>query len=179
MTATFRILYVLAVMEHASRRLIHLSATAHPTAAWTQQQLREAIPSDNEYRFIIHDHDSIFSSDLDASLARLGLTAVRTPVRSPQANAICERLIGTLRRECLDWIIPLGEGHLRNVLLSWMAHYNHGRPHSSLGPGIPEPRLDLRARLQRHRHRLDRPASVVARPILNGLHQYRVGAIAA
>jgi transposase InsO family protein len=79
-------------MEHASRRLIHLSATAHPTAAWTQQQVREAIPSDNEYRFIIHDHDSIFSSDLDASLARLGLKAVRTPVRSPQANAICERL---------------------------------------------------------------------------------------
>ena len=140
-TATFRILYVLVVMEHASRRLIHLNATAHPTAAWTLQQLRETIPFDHEYRFIIHDHDAIFSAELDASLTRLGLKVITTPVRSPQANSLCERLIGTLRRECLDWIIPLSEGHLRKVLASWMAHYNRGRPHSSLGPGIPDPRL--------------------------------------
>ena len=141
-TATFRILYVLVVMEHASRRLIHLNATAHPTAAWTLQQLRETIPSDHEYRFIIHDHDAIFSAELDASLTRLGLKVITTPMRSPQANSLCERLIGTLRRECLDWIIPLSEAHLRKVLASWMGHYNRGRPHSSLGPGIPDPRLD-------------------------------------
>jgi putative transposase len=140
-TATFRILYVLVVMEHASRRLIHLNATAHPTAAWTLQQLRETIPSDHEYRFIIHDHDAIFSAELDASLTRLGLKVITTPMHSPQANSLCERLIGTLRRECLDWIIPLSEGHLRKVLASWMGHYNRGRPHSSLGPGIPDPRL--------------------------------------
>jgi putative transposase len=72
-TATFRILYVLVVMEHASRRLIHLDATAHPTAAWTLQQLRETIPSDHEYRFIIHDHDKIFSAELNASLAHSAL----------------------------------------------------------------------------------------------------------
>jgi putative transposase len=93
-TATFRILYVLVVMEHASRRLIQLNATAHPTAAWTLQQLRETIPSDHGYRFIIHDHDSIFSSQLDASLTRLGLKVITTPLRSPQANSLCERLIG-------------------------------------------------------------------------------------
>src|SRR5260370_1076176 len=139
-TATFRILYVFVVMEHASRRLIHLNATAHPTAAWTLQQLRDAIPFDHEYRFIIHDHDAIFSAELDASLTRLGLKVITTPVRIPQPNSLCQRLIGTLRRECLDWIIPLSEGHLRNVLASWMGHYNRGRPHSSLGPGIPEPR---------------------------------------
>lgn len=179
-TATFRFLYVFVALEHASRRVIHLNATAHPTAAWTLQQLRETIPSDHNYRFIIHDHDSIFSSDLDASLARLGLKAIRTPVRSPQANSICERLIGTLRRECLDWIIPLSEAHLRRTLTLWMPHYNRGRPHAALGPGIPELRSELPARLQRHRHRLDRPASVVARPILNGLHhEYRVAALAA
>jgi len=146
-TATFRILYVLVVMEHASRRLIHLDATADPSAAWTLQQLRETIPSDHEYRFIIHDHDAIFSGELDASLTQLGLKVIATPVRSPQANSLCERLIGTLRRECLDWIIPLSEGHLSKVLASWMAHYNRGRPHSSLGPGIPDTRLaDLRVK---------------------------------
>jgi transposase InsO family protein len=173
-TATFRILYVLVVMEHASRRLIHVSATAHPTAAWTLQQLRETIASDHGYRFIIHDNDAIFSAELDASLTRLGLKVITTPVRSPQANSPCERLIGTLRRECLDWIIPLSEGHLGKLLASWMAHYNRGRPHSSLGPGVPDQHSAF-PRLQRHRHRFDRPISIVARPVLNGLHhEYRV-----
>ena len=137
-TATFRILYVFVLMEHASRRLIHINATAHPTAAWTLQQLREAIPSDHAYRFIIHDHDAIFSAALDAGLDSLGITVITTPMRRPQANALCERLIGTLRRECLDWIIPLNERHLQTIVTSWMAHYNHGRPHSALGPGLPE-----------------------------------------
>ncbi|MGA9723787.1 MAG: helix-turn-helix domain-containing protein [Candidatus Binatus sp.] len=85
-TATFRILYVFVAMEHASRRLIHLNATTHPTAAWTLQQLREAIPSNHEYRFIIHDHDRIFSAELNASLTHLGLKVITTPVRSPQAE---------------------------------------------------------------------------------------------
>jgi putative transposase len=173
-TATFRSLYVLVVIEHASRRLLHLNATAHPSAAWTLQQLRETIPSDHQYRFIIHDRDAIFSADFDESLAGLGLAVIKTPLRSPQANALCERVIGTLRRECIDWIIPLSEGHLRQTLSSWMAHYNRGRPHSSLGPGIPEPSSNLPVRLQRHRHRFDRPTSVVARSVLNRLHhEYR------
>ena len=127
-TATFRILYVFVVMEHASRRMIHVNATAHPSAAWTLQQLREAIPSDHSYRFILHDHDAIFSLGFDASVAGLGLEVVTTPVHSPQANALCERLIGTLRRECLDWMIPLTEDHLRRTLWSWLPHYNRGRP---------------------------------------------------
>ena len=178
-TASFRILYVLVVMEHASRRLIHLNATLHPTATWTLQQLREAIPSDHAYRFIIHDHDSIFSGELDTSLTRLGLKVITTPVRTPKANSLCERLIGTLRRECLDWIIPLSEGHLRKVLASWMAHYNRGRPHSSLGPGIPDPRLvDLP--VKPCGHRLPLGHRVLSRPILGGLHhEYRVQRLAA
>lgn len=177
-TARFRFLYVFVALEHASRRVIHLSATAHPTAAWTLQRLRETIPSDHKYRFLIHDRDSIFSTDLDASLARLGLKVIRTPVRIPQANSLCERLIGTLRRECLDWIIPLSEGHLNETLMAWGIHYNRGRPHSSLGPGIPDPKLP--ARLQLHRHRFDRPTSVLAHAILNGLHhEYAITARAA
>ena len=169
-TATFRLFYVLVVMEHASRRIIHLNATAHPTAAWTLQQLREALPSDHPYRFIIHDRDAIFSSGFDASVEHLGLTVIKTPMQSPQANALCERLIGTLRRECLDWIIPLTEQHLRRTLRSWLAHYNRGRPHSSLGPGLPDPPLNFPVQLQRQRHRFDRSSRVAAHSILNGLH---------
>ncbi len=179
-TATLRMLYVFVVMEHASRRMLHVNVTAHPSAVWTLQQMREAIPSEHSYRFVIHDHDSIFSADLDASLMRLGLAMVRTPMRSPMANALCERLIGTLRRECLDWIIPLSEAHLRTTLRSWSAHYNRGRPHSALGPRIPAPPPHLPIPLQHHRHRLDRPDRIVARAVLNGLHhEYSLRARAA
>jgi putative transposase len=169
-SATFRMLYVPVVMEHASRRIIHLNVTAHPTAAWTLQQLREAIPSDHTYRFILHDHDAIFSTRLDASVARMGLNVIKTPVRSPLANSLCERLIGTLRRECLDWIIPLSQDHLPKTLCAWLAHYNRGRPHSSLGPGLPDPLLNLPVQLQRQRHRFDRSSRVVAHSVLNELH---------
>ncbi len=178
-TATFRILYVFVVMEHGSRRLIHLAATAHPTAAWTLQQLRETIPSDHAYRFIIHDRDTIFSAEFNASLGRLGLQVITTPVRSPRANSLCERLVGTLRRECLDWIIPLSEGHLRRTLISWMAHYNRGRPHSSLGPGIPDPGVGPR-RVKLCGHHIPSDHQVVAKPILGGLnHEYRLQRYAA
>jgi transposase InsO family protein len=98
--------------------------------AWTLQQLRETIASDHTYPFIIHDRDALFSSEFDASVTRLGLEVIKTPVRSPQANSLCERLIGTLRRECLDWIIPMTEQHLRKTLMLWLSHYNRGRPHS-------------------------------------------------
>src|SRR5208283_2342989 len=93
-SASFRILYVLVVMEHASRRIIHLNVTAHPTAAWTLQQLREAIPSDHTYRFILHNRDAIFSTQLDVSVAHMGHEVIKTPVRTPKANAYCERLVG-------------------------------------------------------------------------------------
>ena len=85
-TVTFRILYVFVVMEHLSRRIVHANVTAHPTADWTLQQLCEAIPSDHAYRFIIHDRDTIFSTDLDTSAAGLGLDVIKTPIRSPKAQ---------------------------------------------------------------------------------------------
>ncbi len=128
---------MLVLMEHASRRIIHLNVTAHPTASWTFQQLREAIPSDHTYLFILNDHDAIFSSGFDESLAHLDLEVITTPARSPQANALCERPIGTVRRECLDWIVPFTEDHLRRTLWAWRPHYNRGRPHTSVGPGFP------------------------------------------
>jgi putative transposase len=142
-TARFRILYIFVVMEIGSRRILHCNVTQHPTSEWTIQQLREAIPSDHEYRYLIHDRHSTFSSEMDAVVGALGLAVVKTPVRAPQANAFCERLIGTMRRECLDFMIPLSERHLRAIVREWVSHYNRGRPHSRLGPGIPDQRSAL------------------------------------
>jgi putative transposase len=167
-SATFRLLYVLVVGTCFAPAYSPL--TAHPTAAWTLQQLREAIPSDHTYRFILHDHDAIFWHGFDESLVNFGLEIITTPVRSPQANALCERLIGTLRRECLDGSIPLTENHLRRTLWSWLPHYNGGRPHTSLGPGLPVPRRHCPVQVQRQRHRFDRPSRVVVHSVLNGLH---------
>ncbi len=169
-TATFRMLYVFVVIEHASRRLLHVNVTAHPTAQWTMQQFREAIPADHAYRILIHDRDSIFSKDVDQGVRHMGLHVIKTPVRTPVANAICERVIGTMRRECLDFMIPLNERHLYGILKEWVAHYNEGRPHMSLGPGIPRPISLLPVPRQAHRHRMATGQRVVARPVMGGLH---------
>jgi putative transposase len=93
-TATFRLLYVFVVMEHTTRRILHVNVTAHPTVAWTIHQLREAIPADHNYRFLLHDRDSIFSRELDQHVQKPGLRALKTPPQSPQANALCERAAG-------------------------------------------------------------------------------------
>jgi len=111
-TATFRLLYVFVVIEHRSRRLIHYNVTAHASAAWTLQQLREAVGFEKRYSCLLHDRDSIFAEHLDESVKRLGIRVLKSPPRCPKANAICERVIGTIRRECLDWLIPLSESHL-------------------------------------------------------------------
>src|SRR5262249_16961070 len=129
------------------------------------------------HRFLIHDHDSIYSEAVDRTIAAMGVTIVKTPVRAPQANAFCERLIGTIRRECLDWVMPLSENHVRRILREWVAHYNRGRRHSSLGPGMPDGPV-IPPLLQEHRipdgHR------VVGKPVLGGLHhEYCLERIAA
>jgi putative transposase len=135
-TATFRMLYVFVVIEHGTRRLKHVNVTANPTAEWTLQQLRELVGYDGDHRYLIHDRDRIFAKHLDDSIRALGVRVLRSPERSPKANAVCERVIGTIRREYLDWLIPMSEKHLRSILKSWVEHYNRGRPHSSLGPGV-------------------------------------------
>src|SRR5450432_1126478 len=99
-------------MEIGSRRILYCNVTQHPTAEWTIQQFREFLAFDHPYLCVIHDRDAIFSSGLDATLTGFGVRVLKTPVRAPKANAFCERLIGTIRRECLDFLIPLGEAHL-------------------------------------------------------------------
>jgi putative transposase len=178
-TATFRILYVFVAMEHASRRLIHLNATAHPTAAWTLQQLREAIPSDHEYRFIIHDYHRIFSAELNASLTHLGLKVITTRMHSPQANSLCERLIGSLRqgvprldhsaeRSAFEENSGVLDGPLQPRQTTFLLATGCSRSTCNLPPPATP------------RHRFDRPVSIVARPVLNGIHhEYSVVARAA
>jgi putative transposase len=167
-TATLRLLYVFIVIEHGSRKLLHFNVTRNPSADWTLQQLREALAFNEQYRYLLHDRDSIFAKHLDESIARLGVKILKSPAHAPKANAICERLVGSLRRECLDWLIPLSESHLRTILKEWVAHYNSGRAHMALGPGIPDPPNTTLA-LQQLRHRLNADR-VGVRAVLGGLH---------
>ncbi len=139
-------------MEVGNRKLLHVNATPFPTSSWTLQQLREAIPGDRRYRWLIHDRSGIFSEGLDRSIKGLGIDVLKTPVRAPQANAYCEKLLGSFRRECRDWFIPLNERHLRRLAREWAVHYNRGRPHKSLGPGLPDPPPGLPVKLQDRRH---------------------------
>ena len=164
-------LYVFVVIEHGRRRLAHVNVTAHPSAEWTLQQLREVIADGEGDRYLIHDRDSIYARHLDESIKALGLKVLKTPLQCPQANAICERVIGTIRRECLDWLIPLSEKHLRAILKEWVVHYNGARVHKRLGPGVPDPPGEpVVIAPGESRHRLAADAFVVTKSILGGLH---------
>ena len=128
-TATFRLLYVFVMIEHGSRRLLHVDVTTHPTAAWTLQQLRDAIGCEDSYRYLIHDRDTIFAKGVDESIGRLGLRVLKSPLQSPMANAICERVIGTIRFECSDRLI-CSKSHLPGSLRLKCFYYNHPPPPS-------------------------------------------------
>src|SRR6202049_1331120 len=109
------------------------------------------------------------------------MEVLRSPVARPKANSICERVIGTIRRECLDWMIPMSEAHLRSILKSWVEHYNRGRPHSNLGPGVPDsPRRSAVVPKAESRHRLAAGPLVLAKSVLGGLHhEYFIATVSA
>ena len=157
-TLTFKTLYVLVFIAHGRRELMHVNVTAHPTAAWVWRQLIEATPWGNKPRHLLRDRDAMYGRDFRQRARRMGIDAIATPVRSTRANAIVERLIGTLRRECLDHVLILDEPHLRSVLTEFVQYYNHERPHRTLGLQMPEPE----------------PRSTTGpirpRAVLNGLH---------
>jgi transposase InsO family protein len=168
-TVRFRVLYVFVVLDVGTRRIVHWNVTEHPTADWTIQQCRTAITGETAHRFLIHDRDAIYAPAVNGAIRSMGLRVLKTPVRTPQANAFCERVIRTIRRECLDWLIPFHEPHLRGILREWVSHYNRGGPHASLGPGIPEPPpTPITPALTGPR--LPTGSRVIATPVLNGLH---------
>ena len=178
-TAGFRLLYVFVVLEVGTRRILHWNVAEHPTAEWTAQQFRIVVSGDQRHGFVVHDHDSIYAEGVDRTLAAMGLTVLKTPVHAPQANAFCERLIGTIHRECLDFVIPLNERHVRRLFREWVAHYNRGRPHASLGPGIPDPPHNRVASFCSG-HQIRDDHRVARKPVLGGLHrEYRLEPVAA
>ena len=159
-TASFRLLYCFIVLRHDRRRVIHFNATAHPTARWTAQQIVEAFPYDQAPRFLIRDRDGIYGRDFRLRVKHMGIEEVVISYRSPWQSPFVERLIGSIRRECLDHVIVFNKAHFRRILKSYFAYYHESRAHLSLDRNAPVPR------------RVERPAEgkVVAVPQVGGLH---------
>ncbi len=162
----FRPIFAFFIVELGSRRVVHVGVTRSPSSAWTAQQLREATPFGKGPRFVIRDNDDKFGVDFDRVAKTSGIRILRTPVRAPQANAVCERYLGSARRECLDHILILGEHQMLRVLKRHIGHFNSGRPHQGIGQRVPAGSTPL--------HREGPNAEVIAVPILGGLHhEYR------
>ncbi len=163
-TATFRILFAFVVMRHDRRHVVHYNVTAHPTAAWTAQQIIEAFPDDTAPRFLIRDRDGIYGDVFQQRVRNMGIEDVVCAAQSPWQNPYCERLIGSVRRECLNQVIILNERHLRRILRLYLDYYHNSRTHLSLGRNAPMKREVEPP----HRGR------VVAIPQVGGLHhRYR------
>jgi transposase InsO family protein len=139
-TVRFQLLYCLVVLRHERRRVVHFNVTAHPTARWTAQQIVAAFPFDEAPRFVIRDRDGLYGHDFCERVRHMGIEEVITAPRSPWQNPFAERVIGSIRRECLDHVVVFSEAHLRRILTSYFAYYHKSRTHLSLGRNAPVPR---------------------------------------
>jgi transposase InsO family protein len=146
-TATFRVLYCFVVLRHDRRQVVHFNVTAHPGAQWAAQQIVEAFPFDEAPRYLIRDRDGTFGPRFRKRIKGLGIDEVPIAPRAPWQNPYCERLIGSIRRECLNHIIVLDEAHLKRILTSYFDYYHHARTHLSLDRNSPIPR-EVEPRLQ-------------------------------
>jgi putative transposase len=138
-TVTYRLLFVLVILAHERRRVVHIAVTDHPTSAWTAQQLRNAFPDDTCPSYLLHDRDSAFAG-VATTIAAMEIQDVVTAPRSPWQDAYVERLIGSIRRECLDHVIVLSAAGLHRVLTAYVAYYMRSRTHLSLDKDSPTPR---------------------------------------
>jgi putative transposase len=139
-TIRFQVLYVFLVLAHDRRRILHFNVTAHPTAEWTGQQLREAFPFDQLPHYLLRDRDAIFGNAFRRQVRDMGIREVLSAPRSPWQRAYVERMIGSIRRECLDHVIAFHETSLRRILSSYFDYYHRSRTHLSLSKDSPEPR---------------------------------------
>ncbi len=159
-TVRFQLLYIFVVLRHDRRRVVHFNVTAHPTARWTGQQIVEAFPFDKSPRFLIRDRDAIYGVDFRERVKHMDIEEVVIAYRSPWQSPYVERLIGSIRRECLHHMIVFNEVHLRRILTSYFAYYHESRAHLSLERNAPIPR------------RVEQPSEgkVIASPQVGGLH---------
>jgi hypothetical protein len=139
-TVRFEILFVLVILAHDRRRVRHFNLTAHPTAEWTAQQLIEAFPWETAPRYLLRDRDAIYGGEFRRRVASMDIEEVLTAPRSPWQSPYVERVIGSIRRECLDHVVVLHERHLRRVLAAYFDHYHRWRCHQGLDMDCPEPR---------------------------------------
>jgi putative transposase len=135
-----RILFVFVVLLHHRRRIVHFNVTEHPTAAWTAQQVVEAFPDDTAPRWLLRDRDAIYGEAFRQRVAGMCIGEVLSAPSSPSQNPYAERLIGSIRRDCLNHVVVLGEQHLRRVLAGYLAYYHESRTHLSLAKDAPTPR---------------------------------------
>ena len=166
-TVTFRLLFVLVILAHDRRQIVHVAVTEHPTAAWTAQQLRNAFPENEAPQYLLHDRDSVFAH-VATTLERMNIQEVRTAPRSPWQNAYVERVIGSIRRECLDHVIVVNTEGLHRVLTDYIAYYLRSRTHLALDKDTPITRP------------VSKPSTgrIVTTPEVGGLH-HRYDRIAA
>jgi transposase InsO family protein len=157
-TISFRLLYGLLIMGHGRRQILWFGVTSHPTAEWMANQLTEACGWEQAPRYLIRDRDRVFGELFVRRLRSMGIRDRPTSPRSPWQNGFAERLIGSIRRECLDHVVVFGERHLRHILLSYMKYYNEVRTHLSLEKDTPVSRA------------VERTGHILCRPVLGGLH---------
>jgi putative transposase len=165
-TATFRVLFVFVVLSCDRRRMAHFNVTSSPNAEWTAQQIVNAFPDDIAPRFLMRDRDAIYGAAFRKRVTNMGTEQVVSAPRSPWQNPYIERLFGSIRCECLDHVIVLGENHGRRILRSYVAYYNESRTHLSLAKDAPD------------RRAAERHGKVVALPRVGGLH-HRYSRLAA
>ena len=161
-TATFRILFVLVVLSHSRRKVVHFNVTSNPTAMWTAQQIVEAFPWDTAPRYLLRDRDSIYGAYFRKRLKNMGIEEVITAPRSPWQNPFVERLVGSIRRDCLDHVILLNSNHLKRILKSTILYVHNDRTHYRLGKDTPSGRPI--------QPRPDESSKIIELPRVGGLH---------
>jgi transposase InsO family protein len=161
-TLFFRTIHAFVIVHRESRRVMHFGVTDHPTDAWLAQQLREATPFDEKPRYLICDNDSKYGAGFERVAKTSGIEVIHTPYQAPLANAICERFVGSLRRECLDHVLVFGVRQLIRILSDYIRYFNQARPHQGIAQETPE--------ATQLPPDVPKMGKVIAFPVLNGLH---------
>ena len=161
-TLFFKTLHAFVSVHHESRRVVHVGVTDDPTDEWITQQVRDATPFEEKPKFLICDNDKRYGHMFERVAQASGIEVIHTPYEAPRANAICERFVGSLRRECLDHMLVIGELQLIRVLKEYVSYFNPARPHQGIAQRIPAPRVPPPGE--------PKTSKVIAYPVLNGLH---------